>query len=140
MKKKHIAAGIFAIDTQTGKVLLDRRSMDSYFPNTWGLFGGTFDKIDEFPKETAKREFWEETKVNVPYKISKKPFHINEENIYTFYTYIGLFDGQFDVIISDESAGFGWFDLESLPENLIPGLKLLMEEKGNEIKSFIIFI
>lgn len=36
MEKKKIGAGVLAIDSQTGKILLCRRGFGGEFPNTWG--------------------------------------------------------------------------------------------------------
>lgn len=137
MTKKIIGAGVLAIDRDSGELLLARRGMDCNEPNTWVPFGGTFDKEDVIPKVTAKREFWEEAKVNVPYKISKKPFYIDENKFIEFYSYIGIFDEKFKVTINDESLGYGWFNLDNLPDNLHPGFERLINEKYNELKSII---
>ena len=61
METKKIGAGILAIDKQTGDLLLGRRSMQSDNPGTWSPFGGTFEVKDISTKQTAKREFSEET-------------------------------------------------------------------------------
>jgi 8-oxo-dGTP pyrophosphatase MutT (NUDIX family) len=137
MTKKKIGAGIIAIDKDSGKLLLARRGMECDDPNTWVPFGGTFDKEDGNPKVTAKREFWEEAGVNVPYKISKKPFYVDSNKFIDFYSYLGLFNEQFKVTINEESLGYGWFDIDNLPDNLHPGFERLIEEKYNELKRII---
>lgn len=133
MTKKIIGAGILAIDKHSGKILLDRRGMKGDDPNTWTTFGGTFEESDGIPKTTAKREFWEETKVDVPYEMSKTPFYVSGNQFLDFYTYIGIFDGQFDVTICDESLGYGWYDLENMPDNLHPGFQDLIDDKMDEL-------
>lgn len=137
MTNKIIGAGIIAIDTSNGKILLCRRGDKGYHPNCWASFGGTYDAIDGHPKETAKREFWEETKVNIPYKISKAPFDVQEDNIFQYYLYIGLFDSAFDVQINEENLDYGWYELDELPENLHPGFALTLQEKSEELKQII---
>lgn len=137
MTKKIIGGGIVAIDRDSGKLLLARRGMDCNEPNTWVPFGGTFEEKDVTPKTTAKREFWEECGVNVPYKVSKMPFYIDENKFIDFYSYLGIFDEQFKVTINDESLGYGWFDLDNLPDNLHPGFEKLINEKYDELKSII---
>ncbi len=82
---KTLGAGIIAIDKNTGKILLGRRGFDGVYPNTWCIFGGTFDKKDTVPKNTAIREFLEETKCESPFKFSKNPFFIDEDNHVKFY-------------------------------------------------------
>lgn len=137
MSKKIIGAGLLAIDKQTGKILLGRRGLDGDSPNTFAPFGGTFEEKDIIPKTTAKREFAEETCCSVPYKISTKPYYINDDNFVRFYTYIGIFEKQFPVVINNESLGFGWFDLEHLPENMHEGVKEMFNSRKNQLKKFI---
>jgi len=137
MKEKKIGAGILMIDASTGKVLLQRRCLKGDYPNTWSMFGGTYDKEDGHPKETAKREFEEETKIDIPYKISTIPIHAYSDNNITFYSYLGLIDSQFPVEIDEESLGYGWFSIDELPENLIPAFKETLDETLPVIKKAI---
>jgi 8-oxo-dGTP pyrophosphatase MutT (NUDIX family) len=137
MIKKKIGAGILAIDKYSGQILICRRGMDGSFPNTWATFGGTFDKEDGIPKQTAKREFWEETKVDVPYQISSEPFYVNSNQFIDFYTYIGVFDGKPEVTINEENLGYAWVDLENMPFNVMPGFQELLDEKREELKKII---
>ncbi len=135
--KKIIGAGLFAIDTITGDILLCRRGMKGDSPNTFCPFGGTFEAIDATPMITAQREFSEESGCKVGYKISKKPFYINDSNFLTFYTYIGLFNEKFSVQINSESLSYGWYGIDNLPNNLLPGFEELINEKYFELKYFI---
>ena len=135
--KKKIGAGVFLIDKKSGKILLCQRSKDSSFPMYWAVFGGTFENKDVTPKKTAKREFWEETDVKSKFKISKEPFYVNSNRFIDFYTYLGISNGQPEIRINEESLSYGWFHLNQLPENLIPGLKEMVEDKMPEIKSLI---
>jgi 8-oxo-dGTP pyrophosphatase MutT (NUDIX family) len=137
MNSKILGAGILAIDVSTGKILLGRRGFKGESGNTWAPFGGTFEEKDVIPKEAAKREFMEETGCKVPYKISKSPFYINDDNFVRFYTYIGLFDNAFAVEINDESLDYSWFDLKRLPENLLPGVQKLFGDKYYELERLI---
>ena len=134
---KKIGAGILAIDKHSGKLLIARRGMAGGYPNTWATFGGTFEDEDITPKQTAKREFWEETGVDVSYDISKKPFYVDSNPFIEFYTYLAIFDGQPKIIINEESLGYAWVDLENMPFNLIPGLEEMLREKGKELKILI---
>lgn len=137
MNKKIIGAGILAIDKQTGKILLGRRGLKGDSPNTWCSFGGTFEEKDVIPKTTAKREFSEETGCSVPYKISSKPYYVNDDNFVKFYTFIGIFEKQFPVVINNESLDFGWFDIEHLPENMHEGSRQMFESRKEQLKKFI---
>ncbi len=137
MNKKIFGAGIIAIDCLTGRILLARRGLKGDSANTWATFGGTFDLKDVMPRNTAIREFKEETGCNTPYQLSLKPFYINDSNQLKFFSYIGLFDGQFDVKINAENLDFDWFNLDHLPENLHPGVTELMNDKKDDLLRFI---
>ncbi len=142
--KKKLAAGIMPIAKDTGRILLGRRSLtDASYPNHWGLFGGTFEDKDGTPKETAKREFKEETKFSGDYSISKKPIDTRLDNLINYYTYIGIFENEFipDVNGADEHSkehqDFGWFHLNEMPETLIKGLQETIDNKREEIQAVI---
>ena len=135
--RKKIGAGIFAIDKKSGKILLCQRGLDSSFSKMWAVFGGTFEDKDGTPKQTAKREFWEETNVLVDYKISKEPLFLNSNNFIDFYTYTGIFDGQPEIRINEESMSYGWFHIDQLPNNLLPGFKEMLRHKMPIIKDLI---
>ena len=137
MTNKILGAGIIAIDLSNGKILLGRRGFGGEHENCWSPFGGTFDPTDEHQKVTAEREFREETKCSVPYKISKTPFDIRNNNHVEFYLYLGLFDSAFEVQINNENLGYGWFDLDELPDNLLPGFYDTINEKKEELRKII---
>ncbi len=131
--KKIFGAGVIAIDKNTGKILFGRRGLKGDQGGTWAPFGGTFEeKKDKTPKCTAIREFREESGCSVKYLISKKPFYINRSNTLDFYSYIGVFDGQFPVRINKESLDFEWFDLNNLPQHLHSGVEEMLEKLSRD--------
>lgn len=131
--KKILGGGILAINLSTGKILLCRRGMKGAHPNTFASFGGTFEEKDIIPQTTAIREFIEETGCKVPFRISKLPFYVNKNNFLTFYTYLGLFDTEFPVNINEESLGYGWYDLNNLPDNLLPEVGEMFENRFKDL-------
>lgn len=147
--QRHIGAGIFPIAKETGRILLGRRSFgpEHTYPNCWGLFGGTYEEEDGQPKVTAKREFYEETKCEDPYMISDTPLYIQDTNHNTYYTYVGIFNKEFEPYVagedkhSQEHLDYGWFTLDELlkvPDaNMIPNLKEIIENKKDTIKRII---
>lgn len=136
-KNKLIAAGILAIDKNTGDILLVKRSKLVPNPNKWATVGGKKDPEDENTKETAIREFGEEVQPDIPYKISKKPFYINENERLKFYTYLGIFENKFVPILNEENIEYGWFDLNELPDNLLPACEEMFAEKMEDLIEFI---
>ncbi len=137
---KTFGAGILAIDKSTGRILLGRRGLKGSEPNTWVPFGGTLEPNDNVPKRTAIREFREESGCKCRFKISKKPFYINESNHVKFYTYLGVFDKQFLVKINNESIDYDWFDINHMPENLHPGFEELLNNKLDVLKKIIAYL
>ena len=138
MEGKKIGAGIIMIDAETGDILLGRRGFNNtHSANYWAPFGGTFEVKDGHPKTTARREFEEESQVNIPYNVSSSPFYINDDNHLTFYTYLGTVKEKFLVTIGSESLSYGWFPLDKLPENLLPGFKELLDNNKEKLKGII---
>jgi len=135
--KKLVAAGILAVDKNTGDILLIKRSMLVPNPNTWAVVGGKKDPEDENTRVAAIREFKEEVQPDSPYSLSKLPFFINENKYLKFYTYLGLFDNKFVPILNEENIDYGWFSLDELPEDLLPACKLMFKEKRKELQDFI---
>lgn len=135
--KKLIAAGILAVDKNTGDILLIKRSLLVPNPNTWAVVGGKKDPEDENTRVAAIREFKEEVQPDAPYSLSKLPFFINENKYLKFYTYLGLFDNKFVPILNEENIDYGWFNLDELPDNMLPACKLMFKEKRAELKKFI---
>ncbi len=115
--------------------------MDQPQPNTWAFFGGGFEEgVDQTPKDTAKREFTEESGRNdLKYQISSEPFYVNDDNFLRFYSYIGIFNEEFvpDLTKEDESQDYGWFYFSELPDNLLPGVQESFGEKGDVIMKLI---
>lgn len=134
---KKLGAGIIAIEKTEGRILLGRRGLKGNQPNTWAPFGGTFDEEDQIPKNTAIREFLEETKCKTPFMMGKNPFYICEDNHVKFYSYVGLFNEPFIPELNSENLEFGWFYFDKLPENLHPGVKEMFDIKNNEMKNII---
>jgi 8-oxo-dGTP pyrophosphatase MutT (NUDIX family) len=135
--KKLIAAGILAIDKNTGEILLVKRSELVPNPNKWATVGGKKDPEDENTRVTAIREFGEEVQPDTSYVLSKLPFFINENKYVKFYTYLGIFDNKFVPILNEENLEYGWFNINNLPENLLEGCRIMFEEKGEELMNFI---
>ena len=137
MKQKIIAAGVLPLCPRTGRVLLNLRGEDQPDPLTWSCWGGKYeDGIDQGPKSCAKREFREESRNILPYKISKNELHCFDSNHLQFWTYLGVFDREFcpDIEAEGEAASWGWFSLDKLPEPLHPEFGEMMCDKLDFLK------
>jgi ADP-ribose pyrophosphatase YjhB (NUDIX family) len=139
MEHKKIGAGVILIDKQSGDILLGRRSFESPSPNSYSIFGGTFELIkDSSPEQTAKREVEEESGINSEeYQMSSDPFFVQNTPKLKFYNYIGVSDGKFPVTIDKEHLSYGWYPLTHLPSNLHPGFQELINKKGGILKKII---
>lgn len=136
---KKIAAGILAICTKTGRILLARRGHKQPSPGLWAGFGGKKEPEDKSPKETALREFREESQFTGTFMLSEEPLYVNRNNHSVFYTYVGLFDNEFtpDLGPAGEAIDYGWFYLYEMPEALLPNMKEVLDKKDETIKNLI---
>jgi ADP-ribose pyrophosphatase YjhB (NUDIX family) len=135
---KKIGGGIFMVDKIDGDILLGKRSKDYENGVVWCIFGGTFEPKDGYVKNTAKREFKEESGYEGDYFISKKPFFIHTDPTLDYYTYLGIIDKKFIPTIDDEHIAWGWFSVECLDElNLHLGFKQFVDMKREEIDDFV---
>ena len=62
---------------------------------------------------------------------------MNSNRFIDFYTYLGVFDGQPEIRINEESLSYGWFHIDNLPANIIPGMREMLDDKMPEIKRLI---
>ncbi len=118
---KH-AAGTLLICNDTGRFLLVKRGDIGSFPGTWATVGGGIDP-GEKPLDAAKREMYEETKINPDDKqIEFKFFERSDELGTDYYLFLGYCDDELDCHLNDENTDWDWFDMENLPKPLIPTL------------------
>lgn len=139
---KKIAAGVLPICGETGKILLIQRGMHQSNPGTWACFGGKFeDGLDKGPKDTAKREFAEESRYVGKYNISRLPLYVNNNTHSSFYTYVGIFSEEFipDLESAGEASNYGWFEIDELPDNLLSGFRESIQKKQKTLKHIICF-
>lgn len=137
MEQKLLGAGVLAVDKNSGDILLVKRSELVPNPNKWAIAGGKKDEQDQDTREAAIREFKEEVQPDTAYGLSKKPFFINQNKYIKFYTYLGLFDNKFVPVLNEENSEYGWFNIDQLPEDLLPACSLLFKEKYTELRNFI---
>jgi len=121
--EKLIGAGCLFYALSTGNVLLNLRSDLEDDPNTWGTWGGLENNtFDESAVGTMKREVIEECGFIFDisdYLILPVVKYYNKEIIY--YNYLIVIENEFTPILSNESFGFEWENLENIDiENQFP--------------------
>ena len=133
-----LAAGVLPI-SPSGKVLLNRRGLQQPEGGTWSYFGGRMSRLDgENPRNTASREFQEESCISENYSMSKLPFYIYKDNHISYYLYLALTpEFEPNIIPAHESCDWGWFDLENLPDALHYGVEKMLNETGSKLQNII---
>jgi 8-oxo-dGTP pyrophosphatase MutT (NUDIX family) len=118
-------AGLLIINNKS--VLMGKRSSPDTFADHWCTFGGTVED-NENPLNTAKREVWEEAKIDSSKLDIQIPHvYIDETNDgFKFITYIAISDDEFEVELNNEHTDYGWFPLTNLPSPLHPGINRLL--------------
>jgi 8-oxo-dGTP diphosphatase len=114
------AAGTLLISNDTGRFLLVKRGKLGSEPGTWATVGGGIDHLEK-PLDAAKRELYEETKIDsdqvrIDFKFFEKQTFKNTE----FYFFLGYCDDELDCRLNEENDDWGWFDMENLPSPLFP--------------------
>lgn len=105
------------------EILLGLRSGEVLEPNTWSYPGGRIEP-EEDPKGAAIRELREETNYRGPIKNIKmlRKFH-DEENDFTYFTFIAEVPEKFEADTDWENNEFRWFSIDRLPRPMHFGLK-----------------
>ena len=140
ISQKIIAAGVLPVCLSTGRVLLNLRGANQPEPLTWSCWGGKFEEgVDKTPKDCAKREFWEESRCDRLYTISKDEFYLYDSNQVQFWTYIGVFREEFipNIEIEKEAQSYGWFELDHLPHPMLGGFEQMLDERMGDLKRII---
>lgn len=114
-------AFIFVLCPKTQRILLGKRNKETeWYPNKWFSFGGTMEE-SETPRQTAVREFFEETKIAPEhYKLSEnhvyKAQNLDDDgNIHDIYIFIATMNSEIFPEIDDESQDWKWFKLIDIP-------------------------
>jgi len=122
---QEICSGVLCLHPKSKRVLLGLRNDCK----EWSTFGGHFEKSDSTVKNTAIREFKEETSCNIPYKITKDPIYIFKNNFLRYYTFLAIFDKMIEPKIDDEHSEYCWFKIDCLPNNILPGCKEMFSKQ-----------
>lgn len=128
------AAGILPYATSTGRLLLEHRSEDANKGGTWGVWGGRMEACDDSFRDTAEREFVEETQYEGP--LSLQPLHDYEDGLFLYRTFWGTVPCEFHPVLSWESQDFEWVSLETLTQRALHfGFQALLEDRREWVRT-----
>lgn len=142
IKDRHKAVpASYLVLLNDGKILLQRRFNTGYMDGNYGLPAGHVDKGESFT-ECIIREAQEEIGVElVPQDL--KVAHIMHRFSGTDWGDLGYridlffvaekWQGNIEIKEPDKCDDLQWFDLANLPENIIPYIKLALENIKNKI-------
>ena len=132
-KKKHgnnKAAGILPYCKKTNRFLLFLRSPRIQdYSNTWATVGGKVDPHEKNKYKTAAlREMCEETEFCE--SIELKLLYIFKENSFSYRTYLGFINEEFEPVLNWENSGREWLGFNEMlnHENLHPGFAEMLAD------------
>jgi 8-oxo-dGTP pyrophosphatase MutT (NUDIX family) len=116
------ASGCIFLAANTGRIMLQQRSVACSYPNTWAFFGGK-SELGERPIQTLLRELEEEIGT-VPRIQKVYPLHkfTSADKKFIYDTFLISVFEEFVPVLNSESSGFCWVHLEHLPRPLHPGV------------------
>lgn len=108
---------------EKGKVLLGKRK-NGFKEGYYGLPGGRIDRGEKL-KEGAKRELKEETNLianHIEYLSVVKEWQKDEEQDFIHFIFLcDNWSGDLSLLELDKCEGWEWFDLDNLPDKILPG-------------------
>jgi 8-oxo-dGTP pyrophosphatase MutT (NUDIX family) len=109
-------------------LLLQRAADDQNHPAAWDLPGGTAD-VGETAQKTAIREAREECGISMDFEqyIDALEEVDHSTNKDTNYTTFMLKVDKFKPKLSHEHDDYGWFQLDKLPQNVHPALRITLD-------------
>jgi 8-oxo-dGTP diphosphatase len=139
-KQRHkIVPSSYVLFMKDGKVLLGRRANTGYEDGKYGLPAGHGELGETFTK-AAIREAMEEIGVMLQEK-DLKLAHImhrnsglaeNNERVDAFFVASG-WSGNIENKEPEKCDDLSWFDLDNLPENIVPYIKVALNNMKNNI-------
>ena len=135
------AAGILPYCKKTNRFLLFLRSPQIQdYSNTWATVGGKVDPSDTNKYKTAAlREMCEETEFCE--SIELRLLYIFRKSKFTYRTYIGFVDEEFEPVLNWENSGREWLGMNEMlnHEDLHPGFAEMLADDDvlSTLKTFI---
>ncbi|MFA6382261.1 MAG: NUDIX domain-containing protein [Candidatus Buchananbacteria bacterium] len=129
-------AAAYLVLIKDGQVLLMKRANTGYQDGNYGLVSGHFDG-GETAKQCIIREAKEEAGITV-FPEDLKVTHVMHRyrparEYFDIYLGTGKWSGEITNMEQDKCDELKWFKIDDLPENLIPEIKLALENIKNNI-------
>lgn len=133
MERNKIPVTALIMLIKNGKILLLRRQNTGYEDGKYSLPGGHVEKAEEI-KEAAIREAKEEIGINIDYKDLSVVHVLNrkvKDNAYVdFVLKASKWNGNIEIKEKDLCDELVWADISNLPDNTIPFVKNVIENKS----------
>jgi 8-oxo-dGTP diphosphatase len=134
MKKKanfHVAC--YMVIEEDNKILLQKRANSGYFDGYYSIPGGHLEEKERCI-DCIIREVKEEIDVNVYTNDIKLIYTLgtmeDSDYICLFFT-TNKYDGKIRIMENDKCSELAFFDLDKLPNNLVPELKTFLKDRKN---------
>jgi mutator protein MutT len=131
-----ITPAVYLILTKENKILLARRYNTGYFDGDYSFPAGHLDG-NETLKQAIAREakeeigvFLESTNLELIHVMNRKI--LNDERVDFFFT-AKKYQGEPKIMEPDKCDNLNWFKLDSLPENIIPYIRQVIDSFQNDI-------
>ena len=125
---EHIGAAVLILNKQNNQVLLGKRK-NAYRTGSFGLPGGRTE-LNESLIDNVKRELMEETGITtneIKYLGVVKELQEKNYNFIHFGFLVSDFEGEIKNCEPDKCEGWKWFDINNLPETILPGHKAIID-------------
>ncbi len=138
MERFKIKVAVYALLMKDNKILLLRRFNTGWQDGNYGLPSGHLE-ADENLIEATLREMEEEVGVKSKKEDVEFVHTMHRKSVYVdFYFLVKNWEGEVQNMEIDKCDDLSWFNLDSLPENIIPSVKLAIEnyQKGIKFSEF----
>lgn len=136
--KLRVAVYIFII--KENKILLGRRFNTGWQDGSYGLPSGHLEDGESLT-DAVLRETKEETGIEAKAEDVKFAHVMHRKSIYIDFFFLAKqWSGEPQILEKDKCDDLQWFNLDELPENIVPSVKFAIEnyQKGIEFSEFFI--
>ncbi len=127
-------AAVFILFIKDNKILLHRRHNTGWMDGKYDALSGHVEE-GETIKETSSREILEETGLVVPISdldvVHLMHCGFDDSPYFQIYLRANKFSGTPTIMESEKCDDMDWFDLDKLPDNLVPYVRQAIEEVNN---------